>query len=188
VERKYPTIKQLIKNPSFDPHTQQGAIAHEWREFLVQDLFRGTNLTPNEKVEQLKAMKASIDNDVSTSEQGLGSSHIFMPAPQRIVHPRGFESQLPPFTLPYRKVTNTPETKPTLAYVVVGPRIRGKFDAAKAKELRIPKGRQRTELTKGQAITFMVSDEQGGRGMIEKIVQPEEVVGPSECPSVSTAY
>ena len=166
--------------------------------YLIRNIFRNTNPTPHEQV-ALKAsagqkdLTASISgkrgkvNDRSTAEQGVGSSPTFNPVPRRVFHPRGFECQLPPFSLPYRKVTNTPETKPTLAYVVVGPRVRGKFDAVKANELKGPNGPPRRELTKGNAITFMVSDELGGSGMVERTVQPEDIIGPSECPSVSNA-
>lgn len=185
-------IKNLIRSPHFNPRILQGESAQAWRRFLVQDIFKNTRPTLNEQAalkdqttysgqEGLKIRPNS--NDSSATEQGIGSSSIFNPMPRRVARPRGFDDQLPPFSLPYRKVTNTPETKPTLAYVVVGPRVRGKFDVEKAKVLKIP-DRQRGQLTKGKVITFMVPDEADGGGMVERTVQPEEVVGPSESPSV----
>lgn len=117
----------------------------------------------------------------STSEQGAGSSST----PYRAPYPRGFNNQLPTFSLQHRQVTNTPETKPTLAYAVVGPRIRGKFDAVKAKELGVPNGSQRRDLTQGKTIRFMVPDEKGG--MVERVVRPEEIIGESENPSVRSS-
>ena len=75
------------------------------------------------------------------------------------------------------------ESAETLCYVCVGPRPRGKFDAQKAKSLKIPKGPLMGKLTKGESITFMVDDGKGGQE--ERTVQPEEVVGPSEAPKVS---
>ena len=183
------TIEDLRKDPNFNPRFLRGEMAQEWRQLLVRAAFRSTHPTPNEQT----ASKASAGqqgrkvNDLSTTEQGIGSSPVYHPLPQRVVRPLGFEGQLPPFSLPYRKVTNTPETKPTLAYVVVGPRLRGKFDAEKAKALKIPRGPLRGELTRGNAITFMVPNESGAGGMTPRTVQPGEVVGPSECPSVSAA-
>lgn len=180
-ERKYPTIESLLTEPTFDPYFLRGATAQEWRDFLVQELYKKTNHTPQEKFDQ------TATNGASIRVQGKQSSRTFMPVQRRIIPPHILESRLPPFSFPYRMVTNTPETKPTLAYVVVGPRIRGKFDAARAEALRVPNGRQRSELISGHAITFMAPDGLGGQGMIERTVQPEEVVGPSESPSVSVA-
>jgi len=184
--REHPTIENLMKDPNFNPRVLDGATAHEWRESVVQAIFRSAQPTPNEKVSQPTSTNAPAGNNTIATEQGMGRSPVHIPVPKRVFHPPAFQNQLPPFSLLYRKVTNTPETKPTLAYVIVGPPIRGKFDAAKAKDLNVPFGRQRGELTRGNAITFMVPDESGG--MVERTVQPDEVVGPSECPSVSTAY
>ena len=189
-DNKNMTIESLKRNPNFNPRILQGGNAQEWRELLIRHIFRNTNPTPNERValrvstDQAAAGKGPGFGDLSTTEQGIG---MFNPTPRRIIsHPRGFENQLPSFSLPYRKTTNTPETKPTLAYVVVGPRFRGKFDVVKAQGLQVPAGTLRGDLTKGEAITFMVPDESGGGGMVERTVQPSDVIGPSECPSVST--
>jgi ribonuclease Z len=177
---KFLAIEKLMENPSFNPRTLDGVAAQDWRAYLVQNTFRNSSPTPNERAKATRGWRKKV----STSDQGLGTSSMFMPPPKRVVHPPGFESLLPPFALPYRKITNTPETKPTVAYVVIGPRVRGKFDAEKAKELQIPNGRQRSELVKGTAITYMVPE---GDGIVERTVQPEDVIGPSECPSVSVA-
>ncbi|KIM85847.1 hypothetical protein PILCRDRAFT_817088 [Piloderma croceum F 1598] len=182
-KHKHTSIERLMKTPNFNPRVLEGAIAHQWRELVVQAMFNNTQPTPNEKSLQTASANASAGDDTITSKQGMGSSPIYMPIPRRVFHPPGFQSQLPPFSLPYRKVTNTPETKPTLAYVIVGPRVRGKFDGVKAKKLRVPNGPQRGELIKGNAVTFLVPGEPG-KGMVQRTVQPEEVVGPSESPSV----
>jgi ribonuclease Z len=174
-KRKHTNIGNLMKTPNFNPRVLEGTIAHQWRELVVQTIFKKTQPTPNEKMLQTASANAPAGDNTTT-----------MPIPRR-VYPPGFQSQLPPFSLPYHKVTNTPETKPTLAYIIVGPRVRGKFDAAKAKKLRIPVGSLRGELTRGKAITFMVPGELSGGDMVQRTVQPEEVIGPSESPSVSAA-
>ena len=60
--------------------------------------------------------------------------------------------------------------------------MRGKFDAAKAKELKIPAGRVRARLTAGETITFKVKE---GDEEFVRTVRPEEIIGPSETPGVS---
>ena len=68
-----------------------------------------------------------------------------------------------------------------LAYVVIGPRVRGKFDVEKAVELGIPSGPLRAKLTRGESITFKVKR---GDEEFERTVKPEECIGPSETPGV----
>ena len=71
---------------------------------------------------------------------------------------------------------------PTLAYVVLGPRIRGKFDAAAATALGVPFGPLRGDLAKGQNVTVKVQNEAGET--IERVVQPSDVMSESIPPSV----
>ena len=92
----------------------------------------------------------------------------------RVPAPPGFSKQLPPFP--------SPPYKHTLAYIVIGPRARGKFDAAKAEELGLPKGYLRAELTRGKTVSFQVSDGHGR--VLERVVRPEDVIGESETPGV----
>jgi ribonuclease Z len=68
-----------------------------------------------------------------------------------------------------------------MSYIVVGPRFRGKFDAKRAKELGIPNGPMRSSLAKGEAVTFEIRE---GDEVIQRTVNPEEVVGKSETPGV----
>ncbi|KAF8887345.1 hypothetical protein BD779DRAFT_1527626 [Infundibulicybe gibba] len=93
--------------------------------------------------------------------------------------PIGFHKQLPSFT-PSTPIS-TPSHSPTICYVVVGPRVRGKFDIKKAEALGVPFGPLRGQLTKGQTISFSVKvgDEQ-----VERTVRPEECIGESEPPGV----
>lgn len=90
-------------------------------------------------------------------------------------NPASSYKQLPTFT------ASAP--RPRLAYIVVGPRVRGKFDVKRAEELGV-QGRNRGMLSKGQAVRFMVNDGHGGK--VERVVQPEECIGESEKPGVSS--
>lgn len=101
--------------------------------------------------------------------------------------PGGFIEHLPAFSY---SGTGTPDAPPTLAYVVVGPRIRGRFDAKKAKELGIPNGPMRKQLIKGETITFKrtiqtIEDGAVREIEVERTVRPEECVGESDTPAVS---
>ncbi len=89
--------------------------------------------------------------------------------------PASFWKQLPKFLNPF------PKDSPTMSYLIVGPRYRGKFDADRAKALGIPKGQIRAQLAMGKAITFEV--EVNGE-QVSRTVQPEEVVGKADPASV----
>jgi len=72
-----------------------------------------------------------------------------------------------------------------MSYIVVGPRFRGKFDAKRAKELGIPQGPLRGSLAKGESITFEIQE---GDEVIQRTVNPEEVIGKSETPGVCFSF
>lgn len=100
--------------------------------------------------------------------------------------PRGYYGHLPAFSY---SGTGTPDAPPTLAYVVVGPRIRGRFDAQRAKELGIPNGPMRSKLIKGETITFKRKIHKIEDGIVreievERTVRPEECIGESDTPAV----
>lgn len=100
--------------------------------------------------------------------------------------PERFYKQLPTFSY---SGTGTPEAPPTLAYVVIGPRIRGKFNAKRAQELGIP-GPMRRQLINGETIKFKSKIQKVEDGIVEMVevertVTPEECVGESEIPAVS---
>ncbi|KAL1738920.1 beta-lactamase-like protein, partial [Schizophyllum fasciatum] len=92
--------------------------------------------------------------------------------------PPGFNSQLPP---PVGVDPSASKTPATLAYVVLGPRIRGKFDAAAATALGVPSGPLRGDLAKGISVTVQVQNEAGET--VDRVVQPSEVMSESLPPS-----
>ena len=103
----------------------------------------------------------------------------------RATLPQGFFDQLPKFTSHAAQSPPTsPHVRPTLAYVLVGPRVRGKFDAQKADELGVF-GRLRGKLTKGETVTVKVKV---GDETVTRTVRPEDLVGESEAPGVSLVY
>lgn len=88
----------------------------------------------------------------------------------------GDDQPLPKINVLVRKpwpgatVTNVPPTSPSpeaLSYIIRSHDVRGKFDAAKAKELKVPKGQAYGKLTRGENVT----SEDG------KTITPEMVLG-----------
>ena len=96
--------------------------------------------------------------------------------------PRGFYDMLPP-------PPASGPSPPAMSYVIVGPRVRGKFDVQKSIALGVPQGPLRGQLTKGQTITFTVEDtvtsEDGTSSTVPRTVtvKPEECMGESEPPT-----
>jgi ribonuclease Z len=90
--------------------------------------------------------------------------------------PAGYHQQLPKFSRPWFDAP-----PPTLAYVVVGPSVRGKFDVEKSVELGVPKN-MRSRLTRGENVTVTVNE---GDMTVERVVRPLDCIGPSEIPAVS---
>lgn len=190
-----PSVHELCKTYGFNPSHLQGSLADDWRAFMVQTTFsrqrplgletgEGKSTRSDSSPRQQKFGRMKLEEDVKPPEQGSGSSPMNTPTLHHVRRPHGFQHQLPPFSLPLPHAT-TSDSKPTLAYVVVGPRVRGKFDADKAKALCVPNGKIRGQLTSGKEIRFMV--EENGE-QVERVVKPEQVIGESEVPSVSLMF
>ncbi|KAF5351284.1 hypothetical protein D9758_007983 [Tetrapyrgos nigripes] len=163
------------------PTSLRGEHAQEWRDLMID-----TMLSASKKERERRAKEKASGNPAGEQRRKKKEKKIASPPPVvdssnldefRRHLPPGFHKQLPKFS--YQD--GNPAEDRALTYVIVGPRIRGKFDAAKAKELQVPNGPCRLDLTRGQAITFTVM-ENGTE--VTRTVRPEEVVGPSEVPSV----
>jgi len=74
----------------------------------------------------------------------------------------------------YKRISRHRALPQVLCYVGIGPMYRGKFDAKKATELGVPKGRERGQLTKGESVTL-----KNGR-----VITPDMCLGPSTPPAV----
>ena len=79
--------------------------------------------------------------------------------------------------------SSDPTLKPTIAYAIVGPRIRGKFDGKKAVDLGLPPGPLRARLVKGECVTVQVKDSNGI--VVDREIKPEDCIGESVTPAVS---
>jgi ribonuclease Z len=89
---------------------------------------------------------------------------------EHVSQPSGFNCPLP--SLP------SCNQRATLAYAVVGPRVRGKFDVKRAEVLGLKAGPLRARVAKGETVIVM------GQDGVERSVGPSDVVGTSEVPGV----
>ena len=91
---------------------------------------------------------------------------------RRVQLPRGFQLQLPPLNFDVRPVS--------YAYIIVGPRFRGKFNADRATELGVFR-QDRAKLARGQSVT--VTMEVDGK-KVSRTVRPDQVLAESIPPAV----
>ncbi|KAG5654002.1 hypothetical protein H0H81_008584 [Sphagnurus paluster] len=193
-------LSQMRQSPEFSPTSLEGDTAQEWRRLMIKTMFPGTNAKPEriprdrddpnqQRREKRKGKgKDNRDSDETTLVNDTASQNapIVINADSTNVDPyrrarlpTGFHKQLPKFDRHNPAAPLESSTIPTLAYIVVGPRFRGKFDAEAAKNLGVPPGPLRGQLTKGNTITFQVKVD---GEMVERTVRPEDCIAESEAP------
>lgn len=154
---------------------------------MVDTIFPGSRQPKDDRIEQRKLRKREINsrggNIGELSDRGQSGKDD---AYRRMPHPPGFSSQLPKFATTTISESSDRSLNPTLAYIVVGPRVRGKFDVEKAAALGLPLGQIRSRLTRGETVSFMAEDGLGQGGKVERFVRPEDCIGEIESPGVST--
>lgn len=164
-------LEERMRLNGFLPTNLVGKDAEQWREMVIKNMF------PAKGSKSGKGTDAGVDADppyVSALRRHPGS-----------FNPAGSDKQLPRMNFTKDSELITPKRKPSLAYIVMGPKTRGKFDAKKADELGL-KGRLRGVLANGTAVTFTTTDARGKE--IERTVKPEECVGPGDNPAVCTGF
>ncbi|KAG6909380.1 hypothetical protein DXG01_000823 [Tephrocybe rancida] len=193
-----PTHKGAKRPAAPSPELLEGEAADEWRRQMIKVMFPGTRAKP-EKVRRDRDDPNAPPYEGKGKRKGKGAEGSTTPSkastpsespspPQATANvdtyrrarlPAGFHSQLPKFVRHDPASPLESPATPTLAYVIVGPRIRGKFDAKAAEALGVPQGPLRAQLTKGKSITVktMVDGEP-----VEETVRPEDVIGESESP------
>ncbi|KAF9487434.1 hypothetical protein BDN71DRAFT_1458518 [Pleurotus eryngii] len=175
--KSYETLSEALNDPKLNPVRLEGPVAHEYRKLMVKTMFpasqKSSASSPSQKSGQKKGKATDIAIDM-LPEVPSDRANVDIYRRPRI--PSGFHQQLPRFA--YEAAMNGP---PTLAYIIAGPRIRGKFDVKRAEALGVPFGRLRGQLTKGQTVTF---DVKVGDNVEKRTIRPEECVGESESPGV----
>ncbi|KAG8700037.1 hypothetical protein FRC09_006214 [Ceratobasidium sp. 395] len=134
------------QHPSFDASSLTGKDADEWKAIVIRDMFPGV---------QEQTSRADNSGDASPTRGKPRGSRA-----------RWSRQHLPKFEGP-RAIS--------VAYLVLGPEIRGKFDPAKADALGVAK-RDRGKLTKGETVTVT-------KDGVQTIVTPSMCMGHSETPT-----
>ncbi|GLB41597.1 putative tRNase Z endonuclease [Lyophyllum shimeji] len=202
-----PSLETIRHLPEFAPQSLEGEAAQEWRRLMINTMFPGTKVKPERvprdrdapkrraiKRAKQKADAPIIENDktwttAATNDTAAAEGASSVEASAEVVAnidpyrrarlPVGFHSQLPKFTPHVPAAPLDSPAKPTMAYIVVGPRIRGKFDVQSANALGVPSGPLRGQLAKGNTVKFNVKVD---GEFVERTVRPEEVLGESEAP------
>lgn len=160
-------LKDRMRLNGFLPTNLVGQDAEEWRGMVVRNMFPARNPKAG------KGKVEDVDADppyVSSLRRHPGS-----------FNPAGSDRQLPRMKLTKDSKPITPYQRPSLAYIITGPKTRGKFDAKKADELGLV-GKLRGLVASGNTVTFTMTDVDGKE--IERTVRPDECVGPGDNPAV----
>lgn len=134
------------------------------QEFISRPDFDPTTLAGDMAQEWLRHIVRTMFPG-SAAKPVVSSSKV-----EHVSQPSGFNCPLPSLPKCNRRAT--------LAYAVVGPRVRGKFDVKRAEVLGLKAGPLRARVARGE--TVIVVGEDG----VERSVGPRDVVGTSEDPGV----
>lgn len=173
------SIEQLMERSDFDPTSLKGERAQAWRRHVVKLMFPATQVPQ------------SIDNgDKNQKGKRRGKdkdSNAIKPSPDEppntayVQQPPGLKRPLP---IPDHSSVGSPDQclRPTLAYAIQGPRVRGKFDAQKAEALGLKHGPLRAVLARGQTVTVQVDDGHGN--LVHRDIKPSDCIAEGTLPGV----
>ncbi|KIJ09075.1 hypothetical protein PAXINDRAFT_172647 [Paxillus involutus ATCC 200175] len=173
-----PSLREVVTKSDFDPSSLNGEMAQAWRQLVIQTMFPATQVvianTGQNGPGKRKGKRKAEDHEVKPREDAPSKS-------ARASHPTGLNKPLP---VPECSLigSSNPSLKPTVAYAIVGPRIRGKFDEQKAVALGLQRGPLRAKLSKGECVTVQVKDDNGNTFVRE--IKPEDCIGESVTPGV----
>lgn len=171
------TLEERMRHPSFTPTDLTGEEAHQWRKLAVLGMFRqdAPSTEPRRSKGKGKNKQPSPPPSVVSPLPTIAPDSEARIVPNRFNLPHR-DRQLPTFTY------GSSGSKETLCYVCTGPRNRGKFDVKKAEALGLKPGPLRARIAKGQTVTVTVDD--GAGAMIERVIRPEDCIGPTEAAMV----
>jgi ribonuclease Z len=172
-------LRKAACAPDFDPASLDGGVAQAWRQLLIQSMFPASQVL-SEATDQNGQEKCQEKR--KTKGRGVNTKTDASSTIERGPFPPKFSKPLP---VPERALSGSsdPALKPTVAYAIVGPRIRGKFDGKKAVDLGLPPGPLRARLVKGENVTVQVKDSNGN--VVDRQLKPEDCIGESVTPAVS---
>jgi ribonuclease Z len=193
-----PLLDRFLADPNFDPFTLEGDEADAWRHLIIERMFTRSELPPNPQVppkhSNKKGKREKNAGDTGTETPEAGPSQASLTSVPQVPHwvdgatmgqekpsgrgpkeanPAAALKPLPSFTPPVRDGST--------AYIVVGPRVRGKFDVKRAEELGLF-GPLRGRVTRGETVTLTVDDGTGVK--VQRTVRPEDCLGEPETEKV----
>ncbi|KAJ6581024.1 hypothetical protein B0H19DRAFT_1251287 [Mycena capillaripes] len=169
-EQNY-SLKDLMDMDGFSAESLEGELAQEWRKLMINTMFPASGNRRCKDNQPRKRQRTTNNSEEPRSPEHSKNVDMY----NRLRIPAGYHHQLPKFDRPWAAAP-----PPTLAYVIVGPSVRGKFDVEKSVALGVPKN-MRSRLTSGQNIFVKVKE---GDMEVERIVRPQDCIGPSEIPAV----
>ncbi|RXW24848.1 hypothetical protein EST38_g1005 [Candolleomyces aberdarensis] len=178
-----PTLAHLMSAPGFKPTLLPEDKADEWRRLIIERMFPATRA----KLETSGSPKkdAATQGTRKKGKAGKGAKS----EPTKSEHAQAIPEDKESGNFDeYRRSRSSPSA---VSYVIVGPRVRGKFDVKKSIALGVPNGPLRGRLTKGDTVTFTVKDtvarEDGTSETVDRTVtvKPEECMGESEPPTAA---
>jgi ribonuclease Z len=190
-----PLLNRFMDDLQFDSTSLTGDEADAWRRLIIEYMFTWTEPLPKRRPPpNPTGRKGKRGKDVKSTETSnaplLSAEAIFASLPQaplwdgdtvnkplrrgpKGTSPAGSLKPLPAFTASMQDAS--------MAYIVVGPRVRGKFDAKRAEELGLY-GSLRGKVARGESVTFTVDD--GAGGTFQRTVNPEDCMGEHETTKV----
>ncbi|KAG8216533.1 hypothetical protein J3R82DRAFT_6675 [Butyriboletus roseoflavus] len=163
-------LRKAASTPDFDPGSLSGEVAQAWRQLMIQSMFPASQMS-SAIPDQNWPGKMPRDGESEESQCQHGG-----------------RCPVDCYTrfLPTEVCSSDPTLKPTVAYAIVGPRIRGKFDGRKAVDLGLPPGPIRARLVKGETVTVQVKDSNGYP--VHREIKPEDCIGESVTPAVVLVF
>lgn len=165
-----PSLYKAFSTWGFSPSYLVGDDAKEWLKLTIENMFPKPPPAPQPKFKRGKKPVKVEETETPKAIYGDAKYHKLLWHKNR---------RLPKF-VPELSNSSDPAMKQTMCYIAIGPRYRGKFDVEKANALGLKKGRDRARVCAGQTVTYTTDDG------VERTVSPEDVVGSSEAPKVST--
>lgn len=167
-------LQEAMSRPDFDPTMLVGDDAQEWLRHIVRRMFPGsTSQLQSQQVAAQSCQKVKGKKNVTPGLDHRSETAGPAASPSKVAYisqPLSFNRPLPSLSACNRRTA--------LAYAVVGPRVRGKFDVKRAESLGLKAGPLRTRVAKGETVTVV------GNDGLERSVGPGDVVGASEDPGV----
>ena len=191
-------LDRFLADPNFDPVTLEGDEADAWRQLIIEHMFTRTEPPPKAKRPpkhtNKKGKRVEDAGDTETETPKACPSQPNLTSLAQVLHwvEGATKDQEKPSWRGPREANLTASLKPlpsftppvrdgSAAYIVVGPRVRGKFDVKRAKELGLF-GPLRGNVARGETVTFTVDDGTGVK--VQRTVGPEDCLGEPETQKV----